>query len=331
MSAAGLLSILQLLFLRACIKAASQQTGDSFTNHNCQQLIPAPRMVYLHFQKAAGTTVENGLKRFIADLSVRCGSKVGFDRPSGSNYRSSTFSQSQRNAGIVAGHGYWGCHKELNTTSSSYVYTAFFRNPLTRALSHFARSSCKAKKNCSIQRFLRLHARNYYYNRLVYNDNLVGGGEYGENLQNIVPKSIIRRNKEGKLLDLAKKRIDSMPFVGLVEEFDSSMLMFGRFLSQYFGLPDSIHFNLFYCRSQNSFISTYKRMNYDRIGLERYLWLDHEIFEFAKQKFASQKKAFKAFEKALEEYKTNQKQYDSACCHAVRERWCFSDPPWSEH
>jgi hypothetical protein len=273
--------------------------------------------------------VENGLRRFIADLSVRCGSDVGFDRPSGSSYRSSTFSHSQRNAGIVAGHGYWGCHKKLNTSSSSYVYTAFFRGPLSRALSHFARSSCKVKKNCRIHRFVRLHARNYYYNRLVYNDNLVGGGEYGENLQSVVPKSIIRRNKEGKLLGLAKERIESMPFVGLVEDFDASMLMFGRFLSQYFGLPDSVHFNLYYCRSRNSFISTYKRMNYDRIGLERFLWLDHEIFEFARQKFAAQKKAFKAFDKALEEYKRNQKRYDSACCHAVKETWCFSDPPQS--
>lgn len=279
-------------------------------------------MVYIHFQKAAGTTVEDGLKRFTEEFSAVCGVKKAFSRPSGSNYRKSSFSSSHRNADIIAGHGYWGCHAILNPSSSSpYIYTAFFRNPVDRALSHFARSSCKREKRCSIRRFLQLHAKNYYYNRLAYDKNLVDAGKYGENLQTVVSKSSLRRNREGGLLKTVKKRIEDMPFVGLVEEFDASMLLFGGFLQQYFNFPSDVEFNLFYCRSHNSFKSSYKTLESEKKELGRHLWLDHEIFQFAVDKFNQQKKAYgKDFEEALETFRAKQTQYDSLCCRASNKK-----------
>ena len=117
-----------------------------------------------------------------------------------------------------------------------------------------------------------------------------------------------------------------MPFVGLVEEFDTSMLMFGRFLSQYFNFPDDVKFNLFYCRSQNSYISSYrKELRSDTKELESYVQLDNQIFEFAVVKFNQQKKAYgDDFEKDLETFQTKQKNFDSSCCGSVtiKRAWC---------
>jgi len=95
------------------------------------------------------------------------------------------------------------------------------------------------------------------------------------------------------------------------------MLLFGDFLKQYFNFPSDFEFNLFYCRSHNSFKSSYKTLESEKKKLERYLWLDHEIFQFAVNKFNQQKNAYgEDFEEALETFRAKQTRYDSSCCRA---------------
>ena len=62
--------------------------------------------------------------------------------------------------------------------------------------------------------------------------------------------------------------------------------------------------NTFYCRSQKSYISSYKKeLKSDAKELEKYLQLDNQIFEFAVVKFNQQKKAYSDdFENDLETF-----------------------------
>jgi len=84
----------------------------------CERLRFEKKLIYLHFQKTAGTSVESGLSRFIMELNSICGFERIFARPSGSNYRKNHFTIATQRADILAGHGYWGCHNKINISST---------------------------------------------------------------------------------------------------------------------------------------------------------------------------------------------------------------------
>ena len=289
----------------------------------CKKMNFEEKLIYVHFQKTAGTSVESGLKLFVHELNSICSTQKIFERPSGSAYRKNLFTKSEKMADIVAGHGYWGCHNKLNS-SANYAYSAFFRDPLKRALSHHARSSCKTQKKCSITKFAHLHARNYYYNRLVYPDGLVGGGKYGEKLQGTVSTSVLRRNRLGLLLDTARRNIDEMKFIGIVEEFDASMFLFGKYLSRFYGIASSVEVNLHYCTSPNSFKSTYEIYKDSIKGqLTNLFRVDSVIFEYATKKFHDQVLSYGAsFDSDLKDFQEKQRRYEENCCASGRKTSC---------
>ncbi|CAL6339127.1 unnamed protein product [Bathycoccus prasinos] len=271
---------------RICGRIVNGSVLKSLDTSFCKRLRFDEKLIYLHFQKTAGTSVESGLARFVKELNSVCKLHRIFARPSGSHYRKSHFTEAEQRADILAGHGYWGCHSKINI-SSTYVYAGFFRDPVKRALSHHLRSSCKQEKGCNMKKFGLLHAQNYFYNRLVYSGGLVDAGRYGETLQSKVPREIIERNKDGNLLNLAFQRIDEMKFVGIVEEFDQSMFLFGRFLSRHFGIPEDTQVSLVYCRSKNSYKNLYEGKL--RPGsLDKMFKVDKHIFDIAKKKFDGQ-------------------------------------------
>jgi len=318
--------LLNLLFTRGTLLITSGKEV-TYLNDLCKNANIQERIIYLHFQKTAGTSVESGLKRFVHEFNSICGSNninIIFERPTGGMYRKSLFTPRTLKADIVAGHGYWGCHNSLDT-SSSYIYTAFFRDPLDRAMSHHLRSSCKEKKGCDLKRFLHLHAKNYYYNRLVYPNGLVGAGFYGEKIQRVVPYSKLEKNKLGNLLEFARKNIDKMKFVGLVEEFDASMLLFGRFLSTHFNISEEyMQINLLYCKSQNSYRNVYKTYaNSAKNVLRKELSIDNELFHYAEQKFRKQVSWYgKNFVSDLNAFKEKQERFDKECCTRKERTTC---------
>ena len=173
-----------------------------------------------------------------------------------------------------------------------------------------------------MRRFAVLHAQNYFYNRLVYSEGLLDAGKYGEKLQYVVSRETIERNKVGGLLDLAYERMDEMKFIGIVEEFDKSMFLFGRILSRHFQIPEHIQIHLVYCRSNNS----YKNLYEPELGrglLADLFKVDNSIFDYAKKKFYKHLSVYgDSFEEDYRIFKARQDSFEKECCNSRKKQAC---------
>jgi len=122
----------------------------------CGNLRNKHTLLFLHFQKCGGTSIERALRVF----ATKC--KLGFVR-SPKGYRSEL---RRGRLNFLVGHIHYGVHKSL-PKRAKYDYVALLREPIDRAWSQYKHNG-ERRCRCSFKTFA--HTRGsvqYYMNRLA--------------------------------------------------------------------------------------------------------------------------------------------------------------------
>lgn len=112
-------------------------------------------LLFLHFQKCGGTSVEKALKKF----AIHC--KLGYARLPRDSWRTRL---SSGKLTFLTGHIPYGVHSYLKKTNK-YDYVGIFRDPIERAWSQYQHNG-KRRCKCTFEQFSKSKAANYYQFKL---------------------------------------------------------------------------------------------------------------------------------------------------------------------
>ena len=186
-----------------CYSAEPQLGTTQLLDPRCAGINRNFTLVFLHFEKCAGTTVEAALIDFAreCDLGIMRYPCAGCQLKGRELQR---FASGEIN--ILMGHNFYGVHLHL-PKDFEWSYVAVFRDPVDRIWSHFNHQNCGVGKctsrkqrycgrDCTIHSFAKKHS-NYFKRRLLERKQLLpnkdpGAGKgLGQALRNLENFSLI--------------------------------------------------------------------------------------------------------------------------------------------
>jgi len=197
-----------------------------------------------------------------------------------------------RNMSVISGHAFRSVNK-LESVCSNIKYITLLRNPIDRYISHYNHGRSKDYHSMPIRERLKLAGERNYQTKFI-----IGKKNFKE-------RSFIASEKE---LEKAKKILNEhFIFVGLVEEFDLSLILMKKMLNF-----DS--FELFYQKrnvTSKKFVS--KKSISDEVlsDIKDANRLDFQLYDFVRDNIFKEqiRKYDRDYKKTLEDFKRANENY----------------------
>jgi hypothetical protein len=247
-------------------------------------------LIYIHIPKNAGTTFNsiliNNFKNKYYDFHT--------DR--NGNFLSQQelvdlINDQKNNTAVISGHDIRPYEID-DKVGIKLDYITFIRDPIGRAISLYYHERAHSNKNHISQ-----YSFKEYIKERPSHDNAISNWQ----TFNIVDDS---------KFESAKTKLDNFVFVGLVEEFDKSLILLQKVIKEKLHINN---FNIIYTKKNVSRNKKIDKQNLDRSVIETLTELnqeDHKLYSYAKCKLSGSIKEIENFDKTLTTFKYKNKIYE---------------------